>query len=125
MILSCHILVLYCNISYHPDATLILSTFPHSHKGANIQSSRGAGVFDADKLFISTRFGGPLKMSNFITCLYRTVLEVNCLFHAESAQNYLFKKTSSPQIEWWPLNDPQFWTQKQTKSKKIIHTFTV
>ena len=29
-------------------------------------------------------------MSNFITCLYRTVLEVKYLFHAGSARNYLF-----------------------------------
>ena len=31
------------------------------------------------------RLGGALKIINFITCLYRTVLEVNHLFHAESA----------------------------------------
>ena len=44
---------------------------------------RGDGVFVADKLFISIRRGGALKISNFITCLYRprTFLEVNYLFH--------------------------------------------
>ena len=61
----------------------------------NIQGG-GAGVFVAEKLFISTRLGGALKISNCITCLYRTVLKVNYLFHAESAQNYLLQKTSPP-----------------------------
>ena len=46
----------------------------------------GAGVFVAGKLFIS----------HFVTCLYGTVLEVNYLFHAESARNYLFQKYSCP-----------------------------
>ena len=55
-----------------------------------------AGVFVADKLFISTRLGGALIISYFFTCLYRTVLEVIFLFHAESARNYLFHKYSSP-----------------------------
>ena len=70
-------------------------------EGATIQSAEGvgggeAGVFVADKLFISTWLGGTLKFSNFITCLHRTVLEVNYLFHAGSARNYLFQKYSSP-----------------------------
>ena len=52
----------------------------------------GAGVFVAGKLFISTGLGGALKISHFVTCLYGTVLEVNYLFHAESARNYLFQK---------------------------------
>ena len=62
------------------------------------------GVFVSDKLFISTQLGGELKISNFITCLYRTVLEVSYLFHTDSARNYLFrKKTPAPlKIEWWP-----------------------
>ena len=61
-------------------------------------SRGGGGFFVADKLFISTRLGGALKNSNFVTCLYRTVLEVNYLFHAGSPRNYLFqnKKNSSP-----------------------------
>ena len=42
----------------------------------NIQGGGGGVVFVADILFISTRLGGPLKMLNFTTCLYRTVLEV-------------------------------------------------
>ena len=54
----------------------------------------GAGVFVAGKLFISTGLGGALKISHFVTCLYGTVLEVNYLFHAESARNYLFQKYS-------------------------------
>ena len=56
----------------------------------------GAGVFVAGKLFISTGLGGALKISHFVTCLYVTVLEVNYLFHAESARNYLFQKYSCP-----------------------------
>ena len=39
-----------------------------------------AGVFVADKLFISTTLSGALKILNFITCLYRTVLEKIYLF---------------------------------------------
>ena len=68
-------------------------------KGTTIQypiGGGGAGVFVAGKLFISIRLGGALKISHFITYLYRTVLEVNYLFHAEFAGNYLFKKNSSP-----------------------------
>ena len=57
--------------------------------------SRGGGraaVFVVDKLFISTRLGGALKISYFITCLYRpsTELGVNYFFAPESARNYLF-----------------------------------
>ena len=65
------------------------------------------------------------QMSNFITCLYRTFLEVNYLFHAESARKYFFQKysISPPRIEWWPpyakriyrlwpyLSFPQPWLQ--------------
>ena len=40
----------------------------------------GAGVFDADKLFI----------------LPGSVLGVNYLFHSESVRNYLFQKDSMP-----------------------------
>ena len=55
-----------------------------------------AGVCAAGKLFISTGHGGALKNSHFITCLYRTVLELNHYFHTESARNHLFQKNSSP-----------------------------
>ena len=34
-----------------------------------------------DKLFISTRLGGALNISNVVTWLHRTVLEVNYLYH--------------------------------------------
>ena len=65
------------------------------------------------------------QMSNFITCLYRTFLKVNYLFHAESARKYLFQKysISPPRMEWWPpyakriyrlwpyLSFPQPWLQ--------------
>ena len=65
-----------------------------SNKGATIRfpGGGGAGVLVAGKLFIST----GLKISHFVTCLYGTVLEVNYLFHAESARNYLFQKYSCP-----------------------------
>ena len=45
----------------------------------NIQSPVAGGgvVLVSDKLIISTQLGGALQMSNFVTCLYRTVLEVN------------------------------------------------
>ena len=67
-------------------------------KGATIRfpGGGGAGVFVAGKLFILTGLGGALKISHFVTCLYGTVLEVNYLFHAESARNYLFQKYSCP-----------------------------
>ena len=42
-----------------------------------ITMGRGGGVFVVDKLFISTKLGGALKIPNFIICLYRTVLDVN------------------------------------------------
>ena len=74
----------------------------------NLQGGGGRGVarvFVTDKLFISTGLGGALKMLNFIICLYRTVLEVKSLFHAESARNYLFQKRFSLppplSIKWW------------------------
>ena len=62
----------------------------------DILGGGGAGVFVAGKLFISTGLGGALKISHFVTCLYRTVLEVYYIFHAESARNYLFQKTPAP-----------------------------
>ena len=50
-------------------------------KGATMRypGGGGAGVFVAGKLFISTGLDGALKISHFITCLYRKVLEVNYL----------------------------------------------
>ena len=56
----------------------------------------GAGVFVAGKLFIPPGLGGAQKISHFITCLYRTVHEVNHLFHAESARKYSLKKKLQP-----------------------------
>ena len=52
---------------------------------------QGAGVvFFADKLPTLTLLGGTLQISNFITCLYRTVLEVNYIFHAGSVRIFYF-----------------------------------
>ena len=50
------------------------------------------GVFVTDKLFISTRLGGALKISN----IYRTITQVNYPFQAESARYNLFQKYFSP-----------------------------
>ena len=53
------------------------------------------GVFVADILFISTRPGDALKI---LLDAYRTVLEINYLFHADSIRNYLFQKYSTPSL---------------------------
>ena len=60
-------------------------------KGGTIQypGGGGAGVFVAGKLFISTGLGGALKISHFITCLYRTVLELK-LFISPRVRSKLF-----------------------------------
>ena len=71
----------------------------YTSKGAIIRfpgGGGGAGVFVAGKLFISTGLGGALKISHFVTCLYGTVLEVNYLFRAESAEIIYFKNTPAP-----------------------------
>ena len=74
-------------------------------KGPPFDIQGGAGVFVAGKLFISTWLGGALKISHFITCLYGAVIEVNYLFHAESARNNLFHKNwSPPPHPPWKLN---------------------
>ena len=61
-------------------------------------------MFVSDKLFISTPLDGALKISNFLTCLYIKVPEVNYLFRAESVRIFLLKKYSSPPLEivWRP-----------------------
>ena len=53
--------------------------------GPPFNLQEGGGGVVAANLFISTRLGGPLNM---FTYLYRTVLEVNYLFHADSARIY-------------------------------------
>ena len=62
-----------------PDNLIVSDKNSWHNKGAIIQSPApgggGAGVFVADKLFISTWRGGPLKMSNFKTCLYEQFLK--------------------------------------------------
>ena len=83
----------------------------------------GAGVFVAGKLLISTGLGGALKISHFITCLYRTVLEVNYLFHAVSARKYLLKKNFSPHppvVNGGPL---LFYAACMTRSKQYEQMF--
>ena len=62
----------------------------------------GAAVFAVEKCYISTLLGGALKISNFITYLYRTVTKINYVFHADSAQIDLFQKYSSAPS--WKLN---------------------
>ena len=93
-------------------------------RGAPLDSQGGgAGVFVAGKLFISTGLGGALKISHFVTCLYGAGLEVNYLFHAESAQNYIFQKYSckpNPPLPPWesnggPLSAKTYMSVKCTK----------
>ena len=75
--------------------------------GGHHSISRGGdGVFVTGKLFISTGLGCALKISHFITSLNRTVLEVNSLFHATSARNYLFQKHFCPPPPWKSNGDP-------------------
>ena len=49
------------------------------------------GVLFADILFISTRLGSALKISNFITCLNIKIPEIGLysVFHAEPAKIYI------------------------------------
>ena len=80
-------------LNYHMDYSVIQSQKISSNfqvRGLPVRSSGGAGVIVADNIFFSTRFGGALKILHFITCLYETELEINYIFHAESARNYLF-----------------------------------
>ena len=66
---------------------------------------RGGGCsFCRGQIIFSTRPGRALKITNCITCLYRTLLHVNYLFHAESARNYLFKKKTKAPSPAWRLN---------------------
>ena len=60
------------------------------YQWATILSPEGGGspFFVAVKLFISTKLGRALKILN-ITCVYRTVLEVNYLFHTESHREHV------------------------------------
>ena len=53
---------------------------------------RGAEVFVADELFISTREDGALEMSNRITCFILYTTEIYYLLHVESARNHLFQQ---------------------------------
>ena len=39
---------------------------------------------------------------NFVIVLFRTVLDINYLFHAESAHNTLHNHPPPPLLEWWP-----------------------
>ena len=84
------------------NVSKVIRVPPSNHQG-------GVGVFVADKLFISTKLCNALKIANFITCLYRTVLNVNYLFHTGSTRSYIFQKNSSPppplDIEWWPPDE--------------------
>ena len=70
--------------------------------GPTIQSpgGGGGGVFVADKLFISTKLGGTLKISNFNICSYRTVLDVNYLFHRVYPKLYIKKLQPPPPVNW-------------------------
>ena len=63
----------------------------------NLQGEGGLGF----SLFIPTGLGRALKISDVITCLYRTIIEIPHLVHANSARNYLFQKYPNlPPREW-------------------------
>ena len=71
----------------------------------DIQGGGEAGVFVAGKFFISTGLGGALKISLFITCLYRTVLGSKLfiyLFQSPPEIIYLKKNPAPPSP--WKLN---------------------
>ena len=94
----------YINLQYQ----LVMKRYNETITHTSCPAWGGAGVFVAGKLFISTGLAARWQfhiLLHFITCLYRAVLEVNYLFHAESAQNYLKKKLQPPppllEIEWW------------------------
>ena len=53
-------------------------------------------VFVVDKLFISTRLGGTLKISNIITCLYGTVLEIYFFYFMQSQLEIIYLKNTLP-----------------------------
>ena len=61
-------------------------------------------------------------MSNCITSLYRTVLEVSYLFHAGSAQNYLFKKYSPPPLR---LNSGLLKDNNPANTKHLHNIYTM
>ena len=62
----------------------------------SITRGRRGGVFlTADKLFISTRLGGALKISNIITCLYTIKLKYIIYFIHNLPGNIYSKNTSA------------------------------
>ena len=74
---------------------------------------RGGGGCRGQILYFDTA-RRTLKISNCITCFYRTVLEVKYLFHAEPARNSLFQKHSTPPPlgDWMVLPSPKFFILK-------------
>ena len=67
------------------------------------QSGGGGGHHSLSQtiFLISIRFDGALKIANFNTCLYGTVLEIYYL-HIHFMQS-LSEIISHRDIEWWPL----------------------
>ena len=73
-------------LTYHTTTNLQMFTIS---KGATIQSPGGGRSFGRRQLL-----NGWLKISFYFirpTCLYSTFLELNYIFHAESARNHLFQ----------------------------------
>ena len=83
-------------------------------KGATIQSpggEGGAGIFVADKLFISTRLDGALKISNFNTCFYKTFLKSKLFISCRVCPKSFISKILQPS-PWRLKGGPNFYSQK-------------
>ena len=80
-------------------------------KGATIQSSWRGGLdfLSRTNYLFQPGSAAHLKFDYIHVYIYRAVLEVNYLFHAESARKlFIIKKNIAPplslDIEWWPLS---------------------
>ena len=97
----------FSQIIYTPLNHQIIPLYQHPIRRPpfNLQRGGGAGVFVANKIFISTRPGGALKILNFIACLYSTVLEVNYFFSGRVCTKLFISQILQPSP--WRLNgDP-------------------
>ena len=73
------------------------------------------GVFLSRQIIYFNPARRPAENFALITCLYRTVIKVNYLFHAEYAPNYLFQNAPPPhrRLKGGPLRPsiPEAFTQ--------------
>ena len=106
------------SVSAIPACTTVCY-FPFRGPPFNLQGG-GAGVFVADKLFISTRLGSSLKILNCITCLYRTVLKVNYLFHESPRKlNCDLFTTKLLNLNFHSLEVVSLWRASRLKVREI------